>query len=170
MDKLLEKISSYNLLNNLIPGSVFCFLLHSVCTIDILSDSIVENLFIYYFIGMVLSRVGSIIIEPIAQKMKLATYADYNDYIAASKIDPKIDILLETNNLYRTIAAAGFLIIFVKIYTVAEQHLYVLSFVAPYIIAVFLLVIFLLSFRKQTRYIKKRVNNAIQNKKKEDEK
>lgn len=170
MDKLLEKISSYNLLNNLIPGSVFCFLLHSVCTIDILSDSIVENLFIYYFIGMVLSRVGSIIIEPITQKMKLATYANYNDYIAASKIDPKIDILLETNNLYRTIAAAGFLIIFVKIYTVAEQHLYVLSFVTPYIIAVFLLVIFLLSFRKQTRYIKKRVNNAIQNKKKEDEK
>lgn len=170
MDKLLEKWSSYNLLNNLIPGSVFCFLLQSICSIDILSDSVVENLFIYYFVGMILSRVGSIVIEPIAKKVKLVSYADYNDYILASKVDPKIDILLETNNLYRTIAACGLLIICVKIYIIAERYFQALSYATSYIIAGLLLVIFLLSYRKQTKYIKKRVENAIHNEKNEDEK
>jgi hypothetical protein len=168
MDKLLEKLSSYNLLNNLIPGSVFCFLLHSICSIDILSDSVVENLFIYYFVGMILSRVGSIVVEPIAKKVKLVSYANYNDYIVASKVDPKIDTLLETKNLYRTVAACGLLIICVKIYTIAEQYLQALSYAAPYIIAGLLLVIFLLSYRKQTNYIRKRVNHAVRVEQEED--
>jgi hypothetical protein len=168
MAKLLEKLSSYNLLNNLIPGSVFCFLLHSICFIDILSDSVVEILFIYYFVGMILSRIGSLVVEPIAEKTKLVSYADYGNYILASKIDSKIDILLETNNLYRTIAACGLVIIFVKLYTVAERYLQALSYAAPYVIAGLLLAIFLLSFGKQTNYIKKRVENVVQDKKKEE--
>lgn len=165
MEKLLEKTSSYNLLNNLIPGSVFCFLLPSFCAIDILSNSAVENLFIYYFVGMVLNRVGSIVIEPIAKKVKLVSFADHDDYIIASKIDPKIDVLLETSNLYRTIATGGILIIFVKIFIAVEPYLHVLSCASPYIMAVLLFVIFLLSFRKQTQYINRRVNNVVRNKK-----
>jgi uncharacterized membrane protein len=117
---------------------------------------------------MVLSRVGSIVIEPITKRVKLISYADYNDYIVASKKDKKIDILLETNNLYRTIAASGLLIIFVKLYTIAERHLQALSYATPFIIAGLLLVIFLLSFRKQTNYIRKRVEHAVRVEQKED--
>jgi len=155
MDKLLEKISSYNLLNNLMPGGIFCFLLHRICNIDILGTSIVENLFVYYFIGMVISRLGSILIEPIARKIKLVSYADYNDYITASKKDSKIDTLLETSNLYRTIVAGGLLIIIIRLYICAERQVQVLVYATPYIIVFFLLIIFLISFRKQTEYIKK---------------
>lgn len=168
LDKFIDKLSSYNLLNNLIPGSVFCYLLQHICFVDVLSNSVVENLFIYYFIGMVLSRVGSILIEPIAKKVRLVSYADYNDYIIASKTDKKIDILLETSNLYRTIAAGGLLIIVVKLYMIAEQNVEIFSHLTPYIIAVALLIIFLLSFRKQTEYIKKRVNKAIKDIRPED--
>ena len=170
MDKLFEKISSYNLLNNLIPGGVFCFLLHRICSIDILGNSVVENLFIYYFVGMVISRVGSILIEPIAKKIKLVSYVDYNDYIVASKKDPKIDILLETSNLYRTIVAGGLLILIVKLYICAGQKIQVFSYATPYIIVIFFLIIFLFSFRKQTQYIKRRVDKATQDTQGEDEK
>ena len=168
MDKLLEKISSYNLLNNLIPGGVFCFLLRSICSIDILTESIVEALFMYYFVGMVLSRVGSIVVEPITKKVKLISHVDYSDYIVASEADSQIDILLETNNLYRTIVSCGLLTILVKTYTLAERYLQVLSCVTPYIISGLLVVLFLLSFRKQTNYIIKRVEHVVRGEQNED--
>ena len=164
MDKLLDKLSSYNLLNSLIPGSIFSYLLQYICSINIISSSTVENFFIYYFVGMVLSRIGSIFIEPLAKKLKLITYTGYNDYVIASKIDNKIDVLLETSNLYRTIISIGLLIIAVKIYTFAEQYMTCLSNADQYIILIALVVIFSLSYKKQTKYIKDRVNIAIQEK------
>ncbi len=170
MDKFLDKLSSYNLLNNLIPGSIFCYLLQYICSINIINSSTVENFFIYYFVGMVLSRIGSIFIEPLAKKLKLITYTDYNDYIVASKIDNKIDVLLETSNLYRTIISIGLLIIVIKIYTFAEQHMTCLSNADQYIILIALVVIFSLSYKKQTKYIKDRINIAIQEKNEKEEK
>lgn len=164
----MDKLSSYNFLNNLIPGSIFCYLLQHICSVDILSNSTVENLFIYYFVGMVISRVGSIVIEPLAKATRMVSYAEYNDYIVASKLDHKIEMLLETNNLYRTIASGELLIIIIKLYIIAEQNIENLSIFTPYIIAVALLIVFLLSFRKQTEYIKKRVNKAIEDNRSED--
>ena len=70
LDKFLEKISSYNLLNNLFPGAVFCFLAYKLCGVTLIANSIIESLFVYYFVGMVISRVGSIFIEPVLEKVK----------------------------------------------------------------------------------------------------
>lgn len=168
LDKIIDKLSSYNLLNNLIPGSIFCYLLQHICVVDILSNSIVENLFIYYFVGMVVSRIGSIVIEPFVRKTGIVIYADYGDYIMASKTDSKIDILLETNNLYRTIVAGAFLIIVTKLYIIAEQNIALLSYATPYILALSLLIMFLLSYRKQTGYIRKRVEKVTRDKQQED--
>lgn len=161
MDKLLDKLSSYNILNNLIPGSIFCYLVQYINDIDLLTDSVVENLFVYYFAGMVISRLGSLIVEPFAKRIGIINYADYNDYLSASKADVKIDPLLETNNLYRTISAGSLLIIVASIYLFAEQKICLLSNVTPYIVVVLLLLLFLLSYRKQTDYIRKRVEYAV---------
>lgn len=168
MDKLLDKISSYNLLNNLMPGSIFCFLLEYICSIDILRESVIENLFIYYFVGVAISRVGSIIIEPIAEKAGIISHVDYNDYIIASKTDKMVETLLETNNQYRTITAGGLSIIVIKLYIIAKQSIKGLSYTTPYFIVFFGLIISLLSLRKQNNYLKKRVNKAIQDTKKEN--
>ena len=163
MDKIFDKLNSYNILNNIIPGSMFCYLLQYVCGIDLLRNSVVENLFIYYFVGMVMSRFGSLILEPIVIKLKIVNYAHHSDYIVASQKDKKIDLLLETNNLYRTIAMSGLLIILIKIYTILGYRISFLPDATPYLIGVILFVLFLLSFRKQTGYIRKRVNQALQN-------
>jgi hypothetical protein len=167
LEKLLDKLSSYNILNNLIPGSIFCYLLRYVNGIDLLSDSVIENLFIYYFIGMVISRFGSLLVEPIAIKTGLVNYVDYTDYLLACKTDGKIDTLLETNNLYRTMSASGLLIIITSVYLFVEQQISSLSDATPYLVAIFLLLLFLLSFRKQSTYIKKRVEHVVQNKREE---
>lgn len=39
--------------------------------INIVSDNWFERLIVFYFVGMVLSRIGSIIIEPIMEKLKI---------------------------------------------------------------------------------------------------
>lgn len=49
MEKLIEKLDSYSILNNLLPGAVFAYLFEYIFEVDIVRDGIVENLFIYYF-------------------------------------------------------------------------------------------------------------------------
>jgi len=169
LDKFLDKLSSYNILNNLIPGSIFCFILQYINGLDLLSDNIIENIFLYYFFGMVISRFGSVVVEPLLKKIGFISYADYNKYLTASKTDVKIDVLLETNNLYRTISASGMMIIIISIYLYVEQQIYIISYATPYLIAVILLLLFLFSFRKQTTYIKNRVEHLAQRYREEDE-
>ena len=81
MEKFLDKLSSYNLLNNLLPGAVSCFLMKLYWDKNILSSDVIESIFIYYFIGLVISRVGSVIVEPICRKCKWVKFADYDQYI-----------------------------------------------------------------------------------------
>ena len=66
---------------------------------------------------MIISRLGSIVLEPIVIKLGIVRYAKYKDYITASSIDKKIDVLLEITNLYRTTAAGVLLVILVKLHT-----------------------------------------------------
>lgn len=166
MDKLLDKVSPYNLLNNLVPGGIFCYLLLYINGIDLRFGGVVDNLFVYYFLGLVISRLGSLFVEPIAKKVGLVNYANYNDYLMASEIDGKISELLEMNNLYRTMVASGLLIIIISIYLFSAQQIWILFDITPYLVAIILLFLFLFSYKKQTAYIKKRVGYVVQNKRK----
>lgn len=38
MEKLIEKLSTYNILNNILPGVVFCFLCSRLCGLSIVND------------------------------------------------------------------------------------------------------------------------------------
>ena len=75
MDEMIktfsEKISSYNIFNNLFPGIIFTFVINRTTRFNIGTDSLFENVFIHYFIGMVISRVGSIFIEKLLKKIKI---------------------------------------------------------------------------------------------------
>lgn len=70
MESLIEKLSRYHILNNLIPGIIFICLLNILNIFVIDMDSITQLLFIGYFSGMTLSRIGSVIIEPFLKKNK----------------------------------------------------------------------------------------------------
>lgn len=64
MDGLLDKISSYNIFNYLLPCSIFAVVADALTSFHVLQEDIVIGLFLYYFIGLVVSRVGSLVIEP----------------------------------------------------------------------------------------------------------
>lgn len=71
LKQIVGRISSYNLFNNLYPGVIFCYLLKAILGINIISDNWFENLILFYFIGMVISRIGSVIIEPLMKKIRI---------------------------------------------------------------------------------------------------
>lgn len=161
MSEFLGKLSTYNLFNYLFTGVLFVAIASYFTPFSFVQENLVLAPFVYYFIGLVLSRIGSLVIEPILKWVKFVRFADYSHYITASKNDPQIEILSEANNVYRTLCALFFAVIFLKIYAVAEQTYPILhNFTTPALIAV-LFLMFLLAYRKQTNYITKRIAKNI---------
>lgn len=68
MKDLLDKISSYNLFNYLFPGILFAVISKEFTSYSLLQDNLIVGAFIYYFIGLVVSRFGSLVIEPASKK------------------------------------------------------------------------------------------------------
>lgn len=157
MKDLLEKLSSYNLFNYLLPGILFVILAEKITAYSFIQQDIIIGVFLYYFIGLVVSRVGSLTIEPFLKKIKFLKFADYPDFVAASKKDEKLDILSEQNNSYRTICSLFFLLLLLKIFEIIQSWFPALKEWDHFILLILLLVLFLLSYRKQTNYITKRV-------------
>lgn len=149
MESLVEKLNSYSILNNLLPGVVLGFLFESCLSVTIIQGNVIEDLFIYYFIGMLISRFGSVIVEPLYKKISLVQFAEYDDYINASKKDKKIEILSETNNIYRSILLACFVTVVAKIYFAISTKVNVLSNYKEVIILIMCCIIFSIAYRKQ---------------------
>ena len=161
MEAILEKISSYNIFNYLVPGVLFAVVADAMTSYRFLQDNVIVGLFIYYFIGLVISRIGSLLVEPILKKIGFISFVEYSKFIAASKPDPKINLLSETNNMYRTLCSTVLLLLAVVLFDKYAPSLPWLDAASLYIVGVALLALFLFAYRKQTKYIVKRVNNAV---------
>lgn len=161
MDNFFDKLSRYHLLTNLIPGVFFLCIVRMLGIYDVCMSDWLLILFVGYFTGSVLSRVGSTVIEPWFKKWKIVRYAPYNDFLEAEKKDVKIPELLGDNNMYRTFVALTLILIVLEIchiIPVMDEFLHtqwaVLTFLA------LLLLLYVVSYRKQTTYIRKRVRKA----------
>lgn len=157
MNELLTKISSYNIFNYLFPGAAFTWAASQLQLLKVPSVDVPTLLLLYYFAGMVISRVGSVICEPLLKRVSFVKYADYGRFVKAADVDPKVELLLEQGNSYRTIVA-GLALLLVgwpieRLATFAGLS----SDAKTYMSVVLLLVLFAVSFRKQTQFIVKRV-------------
>ncbi len=159
MEKVIDKISTYNLLNYLLPGVLFVVLAKSFLFIDLTQGDIVLDVFVYYFVGLVVSRFGSLVIETLLKKIKFLKFAKHEDFIAVSKNDPKLEVLSQENNVYRTFISMFVLLLLSKLYfhiRIIYPHLQNWDF---YVLISLLLIMFLYSYRKQTMYIFNRIKN-----------
>jgi signal transduction histidine kinase len=161
---IIEKISSYNLFNNLLPGILFVYAISNITHFNLLVDNVLIAIFLYYFVGLVISRFGSLVIQPLLAKVKFIRFADYKDFLSASEKDGKIELLSEVNNMFRTFIS---FFVFVSLTLIYDKI--AVRFCIPIentIIALIiaLLVLFLFSYRKQTAFIRKRVER-LNNKK-----
>ena len=109
---------------------------------------------------MIVSRIGSVIVEPLLKKCKFVVFANYEDYIYASKEDTMIEILSETNNLYRSILGLALTLLIVKLYLIIIKRYSYLNTFSPIIIIISIFVLFAFAYKKQTKYIKQRVEKS----------
>lgn len=158
MKDILDKIGSYNLFNYLLPGVIFSAFISKITSYDLIQEDVLVGAFIYYFLGSVVSRIGSLVVEPLLKWLGIISLAPYDQFVHASKKDVKLEVLSEANNMYRTICSMFLCISVVFTYDKIAGQIELLRIGEPAVCVLGLLALFVLSYRKQTAYIKKRVS------------
>jgi len=157
MKELLDKLSSYNIFNYLFPGVIFAVIANKITHYSFTRPDVLSGAFLYYFIGLVISRFGSLVLEPLLKRFSFVKLEDYRDLALADKKDQKIDVLLEASNVYRTLTALCLGLLLLKVYEQIEYRLPVLRDHVIIAIVAILLVVFLFAYRKQTNYVTERI-------------
>jgi len=158
MKELIDKISTYNIFNYLLPGVLYCYTLPQITSYNLIQEDMLVGAFLYYFIGMVISRVGSVIIEPLLKKISFVKFSDYKSFVIASKKDDKIELFSMVNNTYRTIIATILLLALTAFYQTIELRFQLSNVFTSFFVIILLFTLFLFSYRKQTQYINRRID------------
>ena len=161
MKELLDRLGSYNIFNYLLPGAVFAAIASSLTDYSFIQNDVLVGAFVYFFLGLIISRIGSIIIEPILKKIRFVKFSSYQDYVSASKEDEQIPRLSEVNNMYRTLASLFLCLLMLKGYEMMASEIAFFKEWEAGILVICLFVLFLISYRKQTAYISKRVQHNL---------
>lgn len=163
MKDILDKLSSYNIFNYLLPGVLFAVFGSRLTGIPLLSEDLVIGVFLYYFYGLVVSRVGSLIIEPILKKFAYIKHESYEKYVAAVKADSQLGVLLEVGNMYRTLAALFICLLATMLCEELSKQIGMGVVSASVLCLVLFSTLFVISYRKQAAYISARVKAACEN-------
>ena len=155
LNDIIDKISSYNILNYVIPGAIFWYLCPICCDITLPVDNIVGELIGFYFIGMVIYSIGSLLIEPVFRIIHAIHFTEYNQYVIASKDDSKLASLSESNNTFRTMIALCLSLIIIKLYCG------IFSGFQPWLCLIGLFMLFSMAYVKRTIYINERVSAVL---------
>jgi apolipoprotein N-acyltransferase len=117
---------------------------------------------VFYFAGLVNGRFSSMFIEwLLVRKLKWIKFAPYSDFVEAEKTDSKITTLSRENNTYRAYISVCFLSILCWVYRLITDCPDVKVIVGVSLLLLSLLVLFVLSYRKQTNYVRRRVEKVI---------
>lgn len=162
LTKLLEKVSHYEIVNNLIPGAALCFIL-SYIGYPILDHDFGKCVIVCYLMGVVNSRFSSLFVEWLFRKSHFIEWRNYDLYCRAKKEKPFVGTLLEIANMYRafvsvfiiSLAAYGLMLLSGKWLWLSQNSTWVLLVLA--------LVLFAFSYRKQTNeYVVKNIDEVSQ--------
>ncbi len=164
MSELLDKIGSYNLFNYLLPGVVFIVLLNEIFQVNFIQDDIFVAAFFYYFVGLVLSRLGSVLLEPVLKKFGFIRFEEYSKYLDAIKEDSKLEVFVEASNTYRTFAAVFLVLTIINLFGLVKNKFPISSDTNVWVGLFLMLLLFLLSYRKQTLFISSRIRKIANGK------
>ena len=169
-EKLAEQISAYEILNHIVPGAVYLILADRYTAFSLLTGHILADIILFYFAGVVIGRLGSLIIEDALRKIKnekcwfFLKRAPYKEFIQAEEKDKlhKLQQLVTANNMYRSLASGAVLLFFTILFD------WVLSFIPACSVlrkaaildgCLILAVLFLCSMSKQSGRIKSRIDH-----------
>ena len=154
MDEIIKKISAYDLLNTLVPGAALVFFLRVFGYLEFGEDDALFLVVLAYILGTIASRIGSLILEPLAIKRDWFE-RDYASYIKAQKDDDRLLTLTAIANMYRTLAGSLIVLAILALGSLVPDG-YRLWLYIGYGVAIFLL--FFCGWVKQERYVQRRVD------------
>ena len=96
-------------------------------------------------------------------------FAPYPEFLKAEKNDPKLTVLSQENNVYRSYISVMFIAVMGYIYKNISFDWCLFLKDEPLVLIVSLLVLFLFAYRKQTSFVRKRVENFMKNNKENKE-
>ena len=116
-----------------------------------------EEIMVYYFMGLIINRISSLIVKPILKRCRFIHEVPYSDYAKAAKVDSKIDVLSETNNYFRALLTSCLLLIVMAILQISVCNIKWFSLNWKWLSLIFLSLLFLFAYKKQTKFICKRI-------------
>lgn len=164
MDKIIEKISSYHIFNNLVPGYLFLIISGQIMEKNLIIDSLIYSFFEAYFIGIIISRMSSLVIEMIIVKIWKLKKEPYDKYIEANKKDDKLEILNQDCNMYRSLCTLMLIELVLKIMVMFEISSLINKDILVLVMFTLLTILFAFSFVKQNRFISSRVKRISKKK------
>ena len=154
LKSLSEKLSAYQLFNFIYPGAVFLGILsYKGVPLGMLKE-IWWFLLASYFLGMTISRFGSIVIESICLKFGWIEKYDIKRYADDIAKNSFTAILLELTNIYRTNCSMGILLFLCTIFKYQQDDKCCMLFVE-----VLFVLLFGISFIKQHHYLEDKLKD-----------
>jgi hypothetical protein len=157
LKELSDKISSFNIFNYLLPGILFVVIAKELTGMDLILTRHLLGVFFYYFIGMVICLFGSLVIEPLLQRLNFIKFIDYRSFLLAARNDDQLELLSHINNIYQSMVSMSVLLIIVKVYSYLKYALAIPNSISIIFALVGIIVLFLFSYRKQAMHIAKRI-------------
>lgn len=157
MDKIIEKLSNYHIFNNLVPGYLFLIISSYILKQNLIIENLIYSFFEAYFIGIIISRISSLVVEKIIVKIWKLKKEPYEKYIDANKNDNKIEILNQDCNMYRSLCTLMLIELVLKIVFMFKIQNLIDNDILILILFVMLTILFAFSFVKQNKYISLRV-------------
>lgn len=162
VERVLDKVSSYQIFNYLFPGIIFVNILERTTSFRVASEDVVYQLFLCYLAGMILSRIGSVVIEPLYKGVCWVIYSDYGIFLSASDKDEKIDIMSMENNTYRTLVSVFVCLIVALCLDQWDVYREFNTTVWSTFVYFFILtLVFSMSYAKQSAYVRRRVHKTL---------
>jgi hypothetical protein len=158
MEELLSKLESYRILNFLLPGALFIYACRQLGIYNFNTENLFFDAFLSYFIGMTISRIGSIFLEKPLDKIGKIKRCPYSDYLEAEQHDKKINVLQEEANGFRTIVAT--VVCFAVAYSTKKVNDagWLTDFATTILLMLSILALYGWAYLKQIRYVIDRVN------------
>lgn len=164
--KIISKISKYEILNNLIPGVVLCYILIEI-GYAVWVDNVLFNIVISYFVGMVCSRFSSLCIEEPFKMWGWIKWKEYDEYNRAKKERPFISLLQENANMYRAMVGTFALSLLAMAYHTFRLYCDALTWIDKPLLILLLLLLYVFSYRKQINdYVVKNIEEVNEQTKK----
>ena len=155
---LIDKLSQYNFVTNILPGTMLCLMLKHIVGYDLfVTNEWYQMGIIFYFVGMLNNRFSSLVIELTIKKTKIVKFSDYKEFIAAEKKDSKITVLSMENNVFRSYISVCTISLIASLFKLIADNVNWIDEWKMHFLLVALLLLFTLSYRKQTSYVRERV-------------